>query len=427
MKFDPHSLFFKTTTAFAMFFLLLTFTFALIAKNEYVRQIEDKGKHVFPFMASTFQHFMQNHDVTTFKTRMESFGFILVREQEHIESIRENGKIIRHRLPERLKRHFAKRGFHGYDRQSQQAHFGLIRHDGSIYLTFHSPLLRDTLYKIDQEPDLTHLLAGYTLSLILLGLLYYSLIKSLRPIRKLQAEIEKFSEGHLDIDTKSTRKDEIAKVSNAFQRAVDRLKTLTESRQLFIRNIMHELKTPIHKGRLALEMIPDSKYRERLQKVFDRQEEMIDEYRKIETLTAKGITLQRKPYRLVDLLEDAAERTSMDQQGITLHIGDIHIEADYELLVTALKNLLDNALKYSPDHVAHVFSEQNTLMIVNQGKPLDQDLHAFTEPYSTTGAKQQESRGLGLGLYITLRILDLHGYKLTYAHKDGKNTMALRF
>lgn len=66
--------------------------------------------------------------------------------------------------------------------------------------------------------------------------------------------------------------DEISQVSEAFYQAIVQIRKLNQSRQFFLRNIMHELKTPITKGLLTLEMIEDNKYKERLNGVFTRLE-----------------------------------------------------------------------------------------------------------------------------------------------------------
>lgn len=62
----------------------------------------------------------------------------------------------------------------------------------------------------------------------------------------------------------------ISEVADAFYMAVMQIKKLNSSRQLFLRNIMHELKTPITKGRITAEMIQKDKYQERLINVFEK-------------------------------------------------------------------------------------------------------------------------------------------------------------
>ena len=81
-------------------------------------------------------------------------------------------------------------------------------------------------------------------AMLLLLLLYIWIIRSINPLFELKREIIKFSEGNLDIDCKSDKRDEIADLANAFDDAVDKIKTLLRSRQLLLGAVMHELKTP---------------------------------------------------------------------------------------------------------------------------------------------------------------------------------------
>ena len=83
-----------------------------------------------------------------------------------------------------------------------------------------------------------------------------------------------------------TGNDEISEVADAFYTAVMQIKKLNESRQLFLRNIMHELKTPITKGRITAEMIPEDKYQKRLISVFEKLEELINEFAAVEEATS---------------------------------------------------------------------------------------------------------------------------------------------
>ncbi|MFP4333768.1 MAG: hypothetical protein ACLFQJ_10765, partial [Campylobacterales bacterium] len=126
--------------------------------------------------------------------------------------------------------------------------------------------------------------------------------RSITPLKKLQQEIEKFSNGD-NIECKSNKKDEIADVANAFDSAAKKIKSLLESRVLFLRLIMHELKTPITKARIASEMLESGVNRDRIIKNLEKLNSQIDEFAKIERLNSKNLTLNLKPYTLTHVLE----------------------------------------------------------------------------------------------------------------------------
>jgi len=253
--------------------------------------------------------------------------------------------------------------------------------------------------------------------LTFLLILYIMIIRSLRPLSKLKNQIKTFSQGNLDIECKSDKKDEIAQVANEFDSAVKKIKELKHSRQLLLRAIMHELKTPIGKGRLVSEMIPNDKQKQRLHSIFERLNMLIDEFAKIEQIESKSFSLSLKPYKMSDVLDASIDMLMLDnaQKHINLEIiNDYMLECDFELLSLAIKNLIDNGIKYSSDKKVNIVVD-HAIEISNRGSALEEDLQEYFIPFRT------KSNGLGLGLYIIKNILDLHQFGFEYTYQDERN------
>ena len=121
--------------------------------------------------------------------------------------------------------------------------------------------------------------------------MYVSIFKSIAPLKTLSSQIRKFACGDLEIECKSNSNDEIGEVANEFDRAVKKIHDLINSKQLFLRTIMHELKTPIGKGRIVAEMLEDATAKKRLVGVFARLDLLISEFSKIEQITSKRYDL----------------------------------------------------------------------------------------------------------------------------------------
>ena len=276
-------------------------------------------------------------------------------------------------------------------------------------------LLLENMNKPAFTLELAFLFAG---ALLLLLFLYLWIIRSLKPLSELKEKIKTFSEGNLDIECKGDKNDEIAAVANEFDHAVKMIKEMIQSRQLFLRAIMHELKTPIAKGRLVSEMLSDEKQKERLHRIFVRLNLLIDEFAKLEQLASRNFHIQMKPYPATTLLEASIHLLMLDnsEEAITLTIDqDYTILADIELLPIALKNLIDNALKYSPDHHAVIRIEEERITISNKGEPLALEIESHYTPF------HESKNGLGLGLYIVKNILDIHQMRLDYSYEGGRN------
>jgi len=254
--------------------------------------------------------------------------------------------------------------------------------------------------------------------LLLIILLYLWIMKSFKPLSKLKSQIQTFSQGNLDIECKSDKKDEIAEVANEFDHAVTMIRELLHSRQLFLRAIMHELKTPIAKGRLVSEMIEDEKNKARLHSIFVRLNLLIDEFAKIEKITSKNFDLTIMPYKMSDLVEASVDMLMIEdpKRFITTKIEqDYSSDVDFELFTLVIKNLLDNGIQYSIDKRITVTIDKNKLEIINKGEALIDPLENYFKPFHAS------KKGLGLGLYIVKSILDIHQMELRYRHEDAQN------
>ncbi len=255
---------------------------------------------------------------------------------------------------------------------------------------------------------------------IVLFLAYLWTISRLAPIKKLKGEIDKFAKGDLNIDCKMDRGDEISEVANAFNNAVNEIKKLNNSRKLFLRNIMHELKTPITKGMLSAEMLPPGKQKQRLISVFQRLESLLNEFIAIEQITVDGSYLNKRIYRIIDIIDEAIDISMADRKNIELTIQeDMQLKVDFKLFSIAIKNMIDNGIKYSEDNKVLIYAEEEGIDFLSKGKQLEHDLDYYIEPF--TQGTNKKTKSFGLGLYIVDSILKAHKMQLVYEYKNGYN------
>ena len=234
-----------------------------------------------------------------------------------------------------------------------------------------------------------------------------------------------FSNGNLNIDTKVEGKDEIAQVSNEFNNVIKKLKELNDSRKLFLRNILHELKTPITKGKLVSDTLEDNRKKEILQKAFLRLEYLLNEFVKLEELSSGKMNLEKKEYRLIDLLDQSLDILLIDKSKVTIYPNATIVCVDYEVFSIALKNLIDNSIKYNTEGNPEIFIKEDSLLIKNQGEPLKKTFEEYLKPFN----REYESinKGLGLGLYITNSIIESHGFKLFYFYSENFHIFKIQF
>jgi len=257
--------------------------------------------------------------------------------------------------------------------------------------------------------------------------IYFSVLRSLEPLKQLRRQILLISNGERQ-NFDNYEDDEIGKIAFEFDKAFKKNQELIESRQLFLRTIMHELKTPIGKGRIIVEMIKEAKQKDRLIEIFKRLDSLINEFAKIEHLFSKNYNLRFEliPFSLIlngakkFLMRDDFEkvvRVKFHEDGI--------MKVDVEVFSLALKNLLDNALKYSQDGTCELECGKNYFMIKNYGQTLKEPVEYYFQAF--TREKHTQVGGTGLGLYIVSEICKLHNFDLIYTYELGKHCFKVVF
>jgi two-component system OmpR family sensor kinase len=245
------------------------------------------------------------------------------------------------------------------------------------------------------------------------------ILQKLKPLIILRRKISAFGDGNMDISFKMKGSDEIALIANELESAREKINTLLESRTLFLRNLMHELKTPIAKGTIATQMLPSQKLKDRFVSIFGRLESLVNEFALIEEVTSLHDRINFKEYRLVDIIDGAIDMAMVDRSSVSVEVdGSIKIQASYRLYTTAIKNMIDNGIKYSTDAHVNIKIVNNELCFESKGECIKHPLQYYIEPFTKDNPSKNS---YGLGLYLVDSILKVHGEVLAHEYRDGVN------
>lgn len=256
----------------------------------------------------------------------------------------------------------------------------------------------------------------------LLLLLYLAVLRKLSPLKTLHQEIQKFAKGDMSTRITYLYDDEIGKIAKSFDDAIVHINELSTSKNLFMRNLMHELKTPITKGRIVVEMLEDEDIKKVLVRAFERMNELISELAEIERVTTQSFEPNFEYVMLSDICKESKELLMTQSSCVKTQIQDIALTTDKKLMTLVIKNLIDNGMKYGKDKCVMLSTKDGTIEVISKGEALPHPLTYYTEPFSQA---EKRSLGFGLGLYIVESILEKLGYKLGYKHEDGKNIFML--
>jgi len=266
--------------------------------------------------------------------------------------------------------------------------------------------------------SIAFIIAGFIVSILTFLILYEILKRKLKPLKLLNKQLIEFSNGNKDIKLNYTSTDEVGTIAKSFNEAINIINNQSKSKDLFMRNMMHELKTPITKAMFIAETLNDENKRDTLQRAFKRMDDIIKELATVEKLSSKNTMIYKEENSFSNIYKQTLEIMMINPINLTTEIEDFDFKIDNSMMPIALKNLIDNAIKFSPNKKAIIKANKEKIEIISLGEQLRHELSYYTEAFSQ---EEKRSDGFGLGLYIVKTIINLHGYKLEYKYEDGKN------
>ncbi|QKG28864.1 two-component system sensor histidine kinase [Campylobacter sp. RM16187] len=394
----------KITVVFVIAFSLvcmLLFTFGNIQLNNMLEKVKDKQVSAINYLITLYEKSNPPSDLSHY---FKNFGLSYIDNKNLVTEIVNNGHPV-----------FAK-----------QTPLGLIQsihYRDNLFLQIKNPAFQILLESNDAKNINDPLWIGFFITVTLLVSLYISVINSLAPLKKLSKDIRKFASGNMEVEISAKTAqsdDEISRVAIEFDNAAAKIRELIKSRQLFLRTIMHELKTPIGKGRIVAEMVQNETQKNRLITIFEKLDMLINEFAKIEQLLSKSYALNYQECFFSIIMEQVRDMLMLDkfeERVICDFNDDMLLRVDFQLFALAVKNLVDNALKYADDKKAQVICTKNEIYIKNLGKPLEKPIEYYMQAFIRE--KNSNSAGMGLGLYIIDHICQMHKFNLSYSYEDG--------
>ena len=265
-----------------------------------------------------------------------------------------------------------------------------------------------------------NVLYAYLTVIAVILLSFLMILQKLKPLIRLRKKISLFGDGNMDISFKMKGSDEIALIANELESAREKINTLLESRTLFLRNLMHELKTPIAKGTIATHMLESQKQRDRFSSIFGRLESLVNEFALIEEVTSISDRSNFKEYRMVDIIDGAIDMAMVEPSSVSVNVdASIKIQASYRLYIVAVKNMIDNGIKYSKDSHVSIKVINNELYFESKGECIKHPLQYYIEPFTKDNPSKNS---YGLGLYLVDSILKVHGQVLAHEYREGVNS-----
>jgi len=294
---------------------------------------------------------------------------------------------------------------------------------------------------------------GIAIAVISSGLVCYLLARSLtRPVARLRQAAQSLAAGDLSARTGAAQggpSGEITELMRDFDRMAERLETLVESQSRLLKDVSHELRSPLARLSVALGLARQKAPPEiegslsRIELEADRLNQLIQRLLTISRLESGADGIHKTHLSLRELLQQVARDAEFESAGRSCRVtvdgeDDFLVEADAELLRSAIENVVRNATRYAAEgtqvdvHLTRENVPNGEEMVIRvhdsgPGVPNEALAKIFEPFYRLDDARNRQTGGAGLGLSIADRAVRLHGGQLRASNrKEGGLEVEIR-
>ncbi|MBQ8081871.1 MAG: HAMP domain-containing protein [Clostridia bacterium] len=292
------------------------------------------------------------------------------------------------------------------------------------------------LFSLQRQMLLIFLLVA--LIAFVVSLLFSSILT--RPIQDMTRAIQRMAKGNFSERVKVSGTGEIRRLAETFNTMSEKIETLDLTRNQFVANASHELKTPLAAMKVMIESLiyqPDmdkalrTEFLQDTNKEIDRLSAIVSDLLTLVRMDANSVQLTREPLTIAELVQENAHRLDSvmrkRDQTLELKLEDpCDLNADRGKLNQVIYNLMENASKYTQEGgeitvtLARV-GRDAVLTVADNGPgiPKDSIPHIFDRFYRVDKARSRETGGTGLGLSIVKQLVLLHGGTIRVESEEG--------
>lgn len=289
-------------------------------------------------------------------------------------------------------------------------------------------------WKLTERMRTAHLVVPAVLLLLMAAVVFAAhgfLRRLLLPLRWLGDGVAGLSDGHLDVVVPKRSTDEFGALTDAFNRMVGRVKDMIGARDQLLLDVSHELRSPLTRLKVALELVADPDMKARMAADVAEMEIMIGELLELERLRdGRGISTTRQ--NVVSLLGEVARNYNERPPGVRVSptTPEILVDIDADRMRTVIRNLLENAVKYSlptsrPVEISVSQTAETVVVRVTDdgvGIPEGDVARVFEPFFRVDRSRSKSTGGYGLGLSICKRVMDAHGGSIAVERQAGRGT-----
>jgi two-component system sensor histidine kinase CpxA len=319
----------------------------------------------------------------------------------------------------------------------------IVAADGSVF-TVLSVARRPSIFGALSLPAIS--LTILCIALVVSALTSWWLAQHLSaPIRRIQEGARALAAENLDSGARpgyrvsaglEGRRDEVAVLARDFDAMADRLRANRSAITQLLRDISHELRSPLARMRVALGLARQppadlSRQLDRLEREIERLDSLISQVLKLARLHGTDAPFGRETFDLDEVIEEVVRDANFEGAVKNCRVrlqsaASAAVDGNRDLVRSAIENVLRNAVRYSPQDapvdVSVTRSDAGVAILIRDRGPgvPDSDLERIFEPfYRVAESRDRDTGGEGIGLAITAQVLKAHGGSAKAANSQG--------
>lgn len=272
---------------------------------------------------------------------------------------------------------------------------------------------------------------------LILAAVYLSIRKILSPVKKLTEGVREVGRGNLEHQVVLTGSDELGELGRAFNAMTDRIRKMLRAKEQLLLDVSHELRSPLTRVNVALEALPESAAKKSIREDAAEMGKMVTDLLQTARLHYLHGQLNLQRTDLAELLAGVLSSFHGRPPGIEA-VGipeQVALAVDPDRVKSALKNIIENALKYSSGAAEPVkvsVEEKPAHLIIRIadrgiGIPEEELPYIFEPFYRVDKSRSKDTGGYGLGLSLCKTVMEAHHGKIEVESALGKGTTVSLF
>ena len=310
---------------------------------------------------------------------------------------------------------------------------------GAVLLATPVTELREAILTVERQ--LITVFIGVAAAALIAALIFAVTLTA--PIKALTSTIRRMGKGDLSARVNVHASGELKALADSYNAMAEKIENFDQSRSQFVQNASHELKTPLATMKILLENLiyqPDmpaelrAEFMQDMNHEIDRLSGIITDLLTLTQMDSQQTAVRQDAVDFTALCEETlhALRPAAEKAGLTLHaeIADsVMLQGDESKLSQVVYNLIDNAVKYTPEggqvSISLTAGKSQVVFTVRDtgiGIPEEDVKHIFDRFYRVDKARSRATGGTGLGLSIVRQMVQLHGGEITVDSTPGEGS-----